>query len=225
MIRKFTTEELAGYNGRNGKPAYLGYKGKVYDVSGVFKNGEHAGVKAGYDITGSFHQGPHQEDIFTKFPVVGVIRTETSFLQKVLQGSSQQADLIIRVGLGLVFFAHGAQKLLGWFGGYGWAGTVQFFNTALGIPTSLAGLAILIEFFAGIAIILGLFTRPAALGLAVVSLFAALKVHLANGFFLDQKGPADGIEYVFILFTLSLYLLVKGSGSISLDKVLSEKLS
>lgn len=146
-------------------------------------------------------------------------------LQKFNGLNNQQADLILRLALGLVFMAHGAQKLFGWFGGFGWTGTVGFFNQALGIAPALAGLAILIEFFGGIAIILGLFTRPVALGLAVTMLVAAVKVHLANGFFLDQKGAADGVEYIFVLFLISLYLLIKGAGTISLDKVINDNLT
>lgn len=225
MSKKLTVAELSKYNGLHGKPAYIGYKGKVYDVSGLFKNGDHAGVKAGTDITGSFSSGPHQEDIFAKFQVVGTLEYETSPAEKILSGSAQQADLILRLALGAVFFAHGAQKLLGWFGGYGWTGTLDFFNQALGIPASLAGLAIFAEFFGGIAIMLGLLTRPAALALAVTSLVAAFKVHLANGFFLDTQGPKDGIEYLFVLFLLALYFVVKGAGTVSVDSVLADKLS
>jgi putative oxidoreductase len=225
MSRKFSVEELSNYNGLRGKPAYIGYKGKVYDVSGLFKDGEHAGVKAGIDISDSFGKGPHQEDIFDKFPVVGSLVFETGPLAKIFRSSSQQADLILRLALGIVFFAHGAQKLLGWFGGYGWDGTVGFFTQALGVPAPLAGLAILTEFFGGIAIILGLLTRPAALGLAVTMLVAAFKVHLANGFFLDQQGPADGIEYAFVLLLLSLYFTVKGAGTVSADKFIFDKLA
>ena len=151
--------------------------------------------------------------------------TVNELLTKLLQVSNQHADLILRLALGSVFFAHGAQKLLGWFGGYGWAGTIGFFNQALGIPTALAGLAILTEFFGGIAIILGILTRPAALGLAVTMFYAAVKVHLANGFFLDLKGPADGVEYIFVLFLLSLYFVIKGAGRISVDKVINGKLA
>jgi len=224
MSKTFTVEELRKYNGLNKKPAYVAYKGKVYDVSKVFQNGEHAGFKAGTDLTNDFTKSPHKEDIFPNFPVVGTLVYSTNPIIKLFRVSSQQADLILRIALGAVFFAHGAQKLLGWFGGYGWTGTVGFLNQALGIPTTLAGLAILTEFFGGIAIILGLLTRPAALGLAVTMLFAAFKVHLANGFFLDLKGPADGVEYVLVLFLLSLYFVVKGAGRISVDKVIADNL-
>jgi len=225
MSRKFSVEELSKYNGLKGKPAYIAFKGNVYDVSGVFKDGEHAGVKAGLDITGSFAKGPHQEDIYGKFPVVGTLVYEASLAARIFRVSSQQADVILRLALGIVFFAHGAQKLLGWFGGYGWDGTVGFFAQALGISAPLAGLAILTEFFGGIAIILGLLTRPAALGLAVTMLVAAFKVHLANGFFLDLQGPKDGVEYVLVLLLLSLYFTVKGAGTVSVDKLIAGKLA
>lgn len=224
MSRKFSVEELSKFNGLKGKPAYVGYKGKVYDVSGIFKDGEHAGVKAGIDISDLLGKGPHQEDIFSSTPVVGALTYETSLATRIFGVSTQQADLILRLALGIIFFAHGAQKLLGWFGGYGWEGTIGFFQQALGIPAPLAGLAIFTEFFGGIAIILGLLTRPAALGLAVTMLVAAFKVQLANGFFLDLKGPADGIEYAFALFMLALYFTVKGAGIVSIDKIIYDKL-
>jgi putative oxidoreductase len=225
MSREFTLEELKNYNGLNNKPAYIAYKGKVYDVSGLFKNGEHAGVKAGIDLTSGFGQGPHQEDIFANFKVLGTLVIETSLVQKIFQGSPQKADVVLRLALGLIFFAHGAQKLLGWFGGYGWEGTMGFFTQSLGLPSVIGALTILIEFFGGIALILGLLTRPAALGIVAVTLGAIFKVHLTNGFFLDGQGPKDGIEYLFILLLLSVYLLVKGAGQISLDKVITEKIA
>lgn len=152
-------------------------------------------------------------------------KSETGSLVKLFRGSSQQADLILRIALGTVFFAHGSQKLFGWFGGHGWSATIAFFTKAMQISEPLAGLIVLGEFFGGMAIILGLLTRPAALGLAIIMAGAALKVHLPNGFFLDLKGAADGIEYTFVLFLLSLYLAVKGSGTISLDKVIEEKIA
>lgn len=225
MTKKITCDELQRYNGLNNKPAYVGYKGKVYDVSKLFKNGEHAGIKAGVDLTDSFAKGPHEEDIFNNFPVVGTLVCETGLAEKIFGTAAGQADLLLRLALGIIFFAHGAQKLLGWFGGYGWEGTIGFFTQALSIPAPLAGLAILAEFFGGIAIILGLLTRPAALALAVTMAVAALKVHLANGFFLDSKGAADGIEYAYALIMLSLYFVIRGAGTISFDRLIAGKLS
>lgn len=219
-MKTFTVKQLAGFNGTHGKPAYIGYKGKVYDVSGVFKNGEHSGLKAGTDITGVFSNGPHKEEIFTKFSVVGELAKEQSGLwQKLLAAHADKADLILRLAIGVVFFAHGSQKLFGWFGGNGWSGTMGFFTGTLHIPAFFAGLAILTEFFAGLAIIIGLLTRLAALGIACTMAVAAVTVHLPKGFFLDK----GGVEYVFVLFALAIYLLVKGSGAISFDALFSRK--
>lgn len=139
---------------------------------------------------------------------------------KVFAASESNSILILRLVLGITFFSHGAQKLFGWFGGYGWAGTIGWFQT-LSIPASLAGLSILVEFFGGIAIILGLLTRPAALGLAINSLVAMITVHWASGFFL--VGANHGIEFVFALFMIALFLFIEGAGSMSVDKVISKK--
>jgi predicted heme/steroid binding protein len=154
MSRKISVAELKNYNGLKGKPAYVAFKGKVYDVSNVFANGEHAGIKAGIDLTNEFAKGPHDETIFANFPVVGILSENSGLAQGIFKVSNEQVDLILRLALGIVFFAHGAQKLLGWFGGYGWQGTIGFLNQSLQIPTSLAALSILVEFFGGIAIIL-----------------------------------------------------------------------
>ena len=201
-MRKFTVAQLSAYNGIK-SPAYVGFQGKVYDVSSIFKDGEHAGIKAGGDLTDDFTKGPHTEDIFKNFPVVGVLTNE----------KVQLTDLILRLALGTVFFAHGAQKLLGWFGGYGWSGTMGYLTQTVHLAAPIAGLVILLEFFAGIALILGFLTRPAALGIALIMLGAALTVHLPNGFFLDK----GGVEYVFVIFLVALYLLINGSGTISID--------
>ena len=219
-MKKYTLKELSIYNGISKQPAYVGYKGKVYDVSAVFKNGEHAGVKAGTDLTDVFGKGPHQEDIFSKLPMIGILTNECSLVEKVFAGYSQKADVILRFALGIIFFVHGAQKLLGWFGGYGWSGTMGFLTQTLNIPAPLAALVILTEFFGGIGIFLGLLTRPAALGISLTMLGAAVKVHLANGFF-QEKG---GVEYVFILFFVSLYFVVNGAGTISVDTLISRRL-
>lgn len=147
-----------------------------------------------------------------------------SLIEKLFQVFPQQADLVLRIALGTVFMAHGSQKLFGWFGGHGWSGTIAYFSQAMGIPEVLSALVILGEFFGGIAILLGFLTRPAALGLAIIMAGAAIKVSLPNGFFLDLKGPADGVEYVYVLFLMSLYFVIKGAGTLSLDNVISRKI-
>ncbi|MCO5385151.1 MULTISPECIES: DoxX family protein [Desulfosporosinus] len=141
-----------------------------------------------------------------------------NLIKKVFSVSQTNSLLILRLALGIIFFAHGAQKLLGWFGGYGWAGTIGFFSQTLNIPPSLAGLTISIEFLGGIAIILGLLTRPAAFGLAIISLVAMLKVHWVNGFFLE--GAKHGIEFIFALFMIALFLVIEGAGPISFDRLI-----
>ena len=148
--------------------------------------------------------------------------TETSLLKKVFAVSQSNSLLILRLALGIIFFAHGAQKVLGWYGGYGWEGTLGFFAQTFHISAPLAGLSFLVEFFGGIAIILGLFTRPAALVLAINVLVAMFMVHWPNGFFLN--GAIQGIEFVFALFMIALYLSIKGAGTISIDKVIYDHL-
>ncbi len=131
------------------------------------------------------------------------------------------APIFARLTLGIIFFAHGSQKLLGWFGGSGWSGTIQFFEQS-GVPAFLAVLLIITEFFGGIAIILGFFTRLAALGLTIAMLVAIFKVHLPNGFFLNWfnvPNMGHGIEYSLALIGLSLSLLVWGAGNLSVDQM------
>ena len=132
------------------------------------------------------------------------------------------APIFARLTLGIIFFAHGSQKLLGWFGGSGWSGTIQFFEQS-GVPAFLAILLIITEFFGGIAIILGFFTRLAALGLTIAMLVAIFKVHLPNGFFLNWfnvPNMGHGIEYNLALIGLSLSLLVWGGGNLSVDQMI-----
>lgn len=118
--------------------------------------------------------------------------------------------LALRVGLGSVFFAHGAQKVLGLFGGPGLSGTVQFMGQ-MGIPAPLAYLAALTEFLGGLAVLTGILPRLAALGLMVVMAVAILQVHLPNGFFAPK-----GFEYPFALFFAALALLLAGPGRLAL---------
>lgn len=127
--------------------------------------------------------------------------------------------LVLRLGLAIIFFAHGAQKLLGWWGGPGLAGTVQFMTTGAGIPAPLAYLAIFTEFFGALALFAGVFTRLASLGLFVTMLVAGLKIHLANGFFMNWSavaGQQEGYEYNLALAAMALALVLTGPGRIAL---------
>ena len=146
-------------------------------------------------------------------------------LERLLNTPEDPVLTIVRVVLGIVMFAHGAQKMLGWFGGYGCHGTMGFFHEQLRIPSALAFLAIMAEFFGSIGLILGLFTRVAALGIAIVMLAAVFMVHLRVGFFSNwfgnQKG--EGFEYHLLAIALCVVLLARGAGAFSLDHMLYQQ--
>lgn len=129
--------------------------------------------------------------------------------------------LLLRAAVGIIFFAHGSQKLLGWFGGYGFDATVNFFQQTLGIPSLIAILVILGEFFGGIMVLLGLLTRLASAWITIIMLGALFTVHLSQGFFI--AGDKVGFEYVFALIMMSLYLMFNGAGKISLDELIKER--
>ncbi|ABZ93168.1 Conserved hypothetical protein [Leptospira biflexa serovar Patoc strain 'Patoc 1 (Ames)'] len=128
---------------------------------------------------------------------------------------------ILRVTLGVVILPHGAQKVLGAFGGYGFEGTMGFFSS-LGIPYFFGVLAIVAEFFGAIGLILGLFTRLAAFGIASTMVVAAVLVHLPNGFFVNNNGY--GYEYHILAVGLAIPLIIKGAGSFSLDDIIAHKI-
>lgn len=132
------------------------------------------------------------------------------------------ALFLLRVILGVVFFAHGAQKVFGWFGGYGLTGTVDYFKNVVHVPTPLAYLGPFVEFVGGIALLFGVFTKFAALGIFVMMLVATLKVHLPMGFFLSGKGDGkgQGYEFTLTLAVISLILALLGGGLYSLDSLI-----
>jgi len=133
------------------------------------------------------------------------------------------ATSILRLVLGVIFFAHGAQKLLGWFGGFGFTGTMNLFTSMLHIPAPLAFLAIAAEFFGGIGLIVGFLTRIAAFGIGVNMLVAIMTVHGAFGFFMNWTGTQKGEGFEFHLLVLAIvgFLMIRGAGAFSLDRVLS----
>ncbi len=147
-----------------------------------------------------------------------------NFLKKILNTDNSFSPLILRLALGIVIFPHGAQKLLGWYGGYGFEGTMGFF-TSQGIPYVIALLPIIAEFFGALGLITGLLTRVAAFGIGFTMLVAATTVHAQNGFFMNwfgnQKG--EGIEYFLLAIGISISLMITGSGKFSLDKLFAKK--
>lgn len=125
---------------------------------------------------------------------------------------------ILRIIAGATFAAHGAQKLFGWFGGYGLVGVGQWMESIGLAPGYLmALLAGSAEFFGGLALIVGLLVRPAAAVLAGTMLVAIVSVHLANGFFMSD----NGYEFALALLAISLAVLVEGAGKLSLDRRLA----
>jgi putative oxidoreductase len=144
--------------------------------------------------------------------------------RKLISTSNDFALTLVRLVLGVVFFAHGAQKMLGWFGGYGFHGTMGFFTQMLHVPAPLAFLAICAEFFGGLGLIVGLLGRVAAFGILVNMLVAVFTVHIHNGFFANWSGQqkGEGIEYHLLAIALGLVVMIKGSGALSIDRAFSE---
>ena len=135
------------------------------------------------------------------------------------------AALILRIILAVVIFLHGAQKVLGWFGGHGFKGTMKSF-TGSGIPTPLAVLAVAAEFLGPLGLAVGFLTRVAAFGIACVMVVAMVKVHWQYGFFMNwfgnQKG--EGIEYHLLAFGVAIALMITGGGAWSFDGLLTATL-
>jgi putative oxidoreductase len=128
----------------------------------------------------------------------------------------------IRVILGVVFFAHGAQKTLGWFGGAGLKETLRTMHEFLHLPFPLAFLAVMSEFLGGLGLIVGLLSRVAAIGVCVTMLSAIVMVHGRHGLFMDWFGDrkGHGFEYHLLAIALAIGIVVRGSGAASLDRLL-----
>jgi putative oxidoreductase len=141
----------------------------------------------------------------------------TSLVNRLLATDDGAGALALRFPVGIIFAAHGAQKLFGWFGGYGLEGTGQFFaSVGLNPGYLLALLAGLAEFFGGLALVAGLLVRPAAAALAFAMLIAIFAVHWGKGFF----AASGGYEFALALFAASLSLLFSGAGRFSVDRAI-----
>lgn len=148
-------------------------------------------------------------------------------LQRALSTDQDRTLLAQRVALGLVLFPHGAQKLLGWFGGYGWSGTMAFFTDTMHLPAPLAFLVIVAESLGAVGLVLGAGTRLAALGVAAVMLGAIFTTHLDVGFFMNWSGAqrGEGFEYHLLALALALPLVVRGGGALAIDGMLAARLA
>jgi putative oxidoreductase len=143
---------------------------------------------------------------------------------KMLLGTSNSPSLaIVRLVLGLVMFPHGAQKMLGWFGGYGFSGTMSAFTHQMGIPAPLAFLAICAEFFGGLGLIVGFLSRIAAFGVLCNMVVAVLTVHIRYGLFMNWFGAnkGEGFEYHLLAIAMALAICIGGAGALSVDRALA----
>lgn len=147
-------------------------------------------------------------------------------IKKLLKTSDDYGLTLLRLVLGIVFFAHGAQKVLGWWGGYGFAGTMGFFTGTMGIPAPLAFLAIMAEFLGGLGLIAGAVSRVAAFGIFNVMAVAVLKVHLPFGLFMNWSGgqKGEGFEYHLLAMAIAAALVFRGGGALSLDGLLAKRI-
>jgi putative oxidoreductase len=146
-----------------------------------------------------------------------------NMLSQILATDSSWVPTLARIILGIIFFAHGSQKVFGWFGGPGMRQTLRTLNEVVGLPTILALAAVGAEFVGGLALILGLLARIGALAIAVNMLAAIVMVHGKYGLFLNWFGnrKGHGIEYHLLAIALAVVIIAKGAGAFSLDGVLS----
>jgi len=144
-------------------------------------------------------------------------------LNGVFSTTAGWTSLIARIALGMMILPHGAQKLLGWFGGYGFAGTMKFFTESMNLPWLLALLVIFGEFFGGLMILFGIGTRIGALWVGVILSVAMIMLHLQHGFFMNWFGTqqGEGIEFFILAAGLALILLFEGGGKYSVDLFLN----
>lgn len=144
-------------------------------------------------------------------------------LQKLLGTSDDPGAAIARVVAGLVMFPHGAQKLLGWFGGYGFSGSMDFLTGQTGLPWILALIVVLTESLGAVLLIVGGLSRLVAIGFIAVMVGAIVKAHASHGFFMNWSGQqaGEGFEYHLLMIGLALVVLVKGGGTLSVDRKLA----
>lgn len=143
-----------------------------------------------------------------------------SLLTRLLATDAALAPTVLRATLALVMFPHGAQKALGWFGGYGWSGTMGFLTGQIGMPSPFAALVILLEFLGPLLLLAGLGTRAVALGFVGIMFGAITTVHAEHGFFMNWVGAqkGEGYEYHLLVIGAAVALVLTGGGRWSVDR-------
>jgi putative oxidoreductase len=143
--------------------------------------------------------------------------------RNIIRTNDDKVLTVLRLALAIVVFPHGAQKVLGWFGGFGFAGTYGFLTQQMHIPAPLAILVFAAEFLGSIGLLLGFLGRIAAFGIAVNFTVALFLVHLPNGFFMNWSGQqkGEGIEFFILAIGIALAIMIGGSGAWSIDRMLT----
>jgi putative oxidoreductase len=146
-------------------------------------------------------------------------------MKKLLATSNDGVLTLMRLVLGIVFFLHGAQKVFGWFGGFGFSGTMNAFTGTMHIPASFAFLAIMAEFLGGLGLIVGLLARVAAFGIAVNMCVAVAMVHFPNGPFMNWYGnqKGEGYKYHLLALAIAIPIVIRGAGAFSVDGAIATK--
>jgi len=146
----------------------------------------------------------------------------TTLMKYLFQTSDNFSYWIPRIILGLVILPHGAQKLLGWFGGFGFTNTMTYFTQTAGLPWIIAFLVIMGESFGALGLIFGFLTRLSAFGMICIMLGAIITVHSPNGFFMNWFGKqaGEGFEYHLLVIGICIPLLISGGGKYSVDGLL-----
>jgi len=150
----------------------------------------------------------------------------TTFMKYLFQTNDKFSYWVPRVILGCVMFPHGAQKLFGWFGGFGFTNTMTYFTQTAGLPWIIAFLVVIGESLGSLGLILGFFTRLSALGLICIMVGAIITVHIPNGFFMNWFGKqaGEGFEYHLLVIGMSIPLLISGGGKYSVDALINKNL-
>lgn len=145
-----------------------------------------------------------------------------TIVKNIIQTQQSTAALLVRIVLGLVIFSHGAQSMVGWFGGTGFTNTMYYLTSIMQLPYIVALSVILLQFFGAILIILGVLVRPVALAVSGMFLGMILTVHFDHGFFMNWFGnkSGEGYEYHILVLALCATLVIEGAGRLSVDHLL-----
>jgi putative oxidoreductase len=149
----------------------------------------------------------------------------SEYLRMLITTSRSFVPVIVRSVLAMVIFPHGAQKALGWFNGYGLEGTLTFFTDTMGLPALVGVLVVLVEFFAPLALVAGVFGRVAAISIFGLMLGIIATSHLDHGFFMNWTGKqgGEGFEFHILVMGMALAVMIGGSGRYSVDRLLMKR--